>query len=78
MAREVHPLKTWVYLRGFTYRDLARQSGVSNSTLHHVRVGGRPNAKTAMRIARALRVYPEQIPEFLEAAGVDAKPKPRR
>ena len=77
-AREVYPLKTWVYLRGLTYADLARQARVADSTLDHARAGGKPNAKTAWRIARALHVYPEQIVEFRVAAGIEDKPKRQR
>ena len=77
-AREVYPLKTWIYLRGFTYRDLARQSGVARSVLDRARAGGDVQARTAWRVCRALRVYPEHVEEFRRSAGIEERPRSRR
>lgn len=52
---EEHPLRTARKLRGWSTYELARRSGVAQSTVYRIESGERhPSAKTLAKIANAL------------------------
>jgi transcriptional regulator with XRE-family HTH domain len=61
---EVLPLKEWRLRRYWTFRHLAKESGVSTFTLQRIEKGGRAQDITARKIADALGVKVSQVAEF--------------
>ena len=63
-------LKEWRRRRALTQRELANLAGLTQSTVALIEVGRQaPRPTTIRRLARALKVRPDQLFEPMDATG---------